>query len=296
MKLSLIVSTSRQRTISKRLLFEGKSLFSTEKVMMELLPAEVDCGIIFDVNGTEIPALSDFLKTTELHTTTLSKDGVEVLMIEHLMAAIYGLGIDNLQINLKTSVIPAKDASSEAFAHAFTQAGIIEQGSFRKVIKIEETLLFEQPEFEGRKATLNPNNTGLKIRLTAPFPEPIGTYTVEYSEELDNFTKTVAWARTFLRSSLDLEDLTKWNGIRSVYKALPEDPRQSPVITFTDSDFLTPLKQRNEPATHKLLDTIGDLALVGYRIQGSFNIDVPGHKFTHFIAKGLRRLLSIANT
>lgn len=295
MPISLTKSNSNQRTISKGFKFEGQSLFSTQPISMELVPAKEDTGIVFDVNGVEIPALADFLKTTELHTTTLSKNGVDVMMVEHLMAALYGMGIDNIRINLKSGVIPAKDASAESFAMALKTAGIIEQESARNVISVNEKIFFEQPEFKGRKATLSPSDSVFSINLTAPFPKPIGTYTVEYSENPDSFLNNVAWARTFLRSSLNLQNLAKWEGIRSVYKALPEDPKSSPVITFTDNEFLTPLKQVNEPATHKLLDTIGDLALVGYRIQGHFDIEVPGHKFTHLIAKELRRLLANIN-
>ncbi|HRI05698.1 MAG TPA: UDP-3-O-acyl-N-acetylglucosamine deacetylase [Candidatus Dojkabacteria bacterium] len=291
MKLSLKESNKSQRTIAKEITFEGQSLFSSTKISMQLLPAEVNTGIVFNVNGTKIPALSDYLNFTELHTTSLTKDDAEVLMVEHLLAAIWGMGIDNIEIKLDQKIIPAQDGSAEPFAQALKEAGITVQGAKRTVVEIHENLYFEQPEFEGRKATLSSNSNGLSIELTAPYPAPINTYTVNYSEN-DDFEKKVSWARTFLRSPLDPTDLTKWNGIRSVYKALPEDPRQSPVITFTESKFLTPLKAENEPAMHKMLDTIGDLALVGYRINGHFKIDVPGHKFTHLIAKEIRSQLN----
>lgn len=290
MKIELVQGSKKQHTISKEFTFEGQSLFSTSNISMKLLPSAVNTGIVFNVNGSKIPALSDNLKFTELHTTSLAKDGVEVMMIEHLMAAIYGLGIDNIEIQLEGKVIPAKDGSAASFTKALKEAGIVEQEELRTVIKINEGLNFEQPEFEGRKATLKPSED-LTIELTAPFPAPIGTHTVKYNES-DDFEKNVSWARTFLRSPLDLSDMSKWNGIRTVYKALPENPRQSPVITFTDTEFLTPLIAENEPATHKLLDTLGDLALVGYRIHGAFKIGVPGHKFTHLIAKEIRSILT----
>jgi hypothetical protein len=94
--------------------------------------------------------------------------------------------------------------------------------------------------------------------------------------------------KNIFKISFRFNDLSKWNGIRTVYKALPEDPKDSPIITFTKDKFLTPLKAENEPATHKLVDTLGDLALVGYRIYGDMEIYVPGHKFTHKIAKEIR--------
>ncbi|MFA5633830.1 MAG: UDP-3-O-acyl-N-acetylglucosamine deacetylase [Candidatus Dojkabacteria bacterium] len=290
MKIELLQDTKKQRTISTSVVFEGQSLFSTDTISMTLHPSEENTGIFFNINGNKIPCNSDYLNSTELHTTSLIKDGTTVLMIEHLMAAVYGLGIDNLEIKMSCNVVPAQDASSESFANTLIKAGIVEQDAFRTVINVLEPLHFEQPEFTGRKAQLNPSKDGFILKVTAPFPKPIGTHTVTFSED-DDFKKKVSWARTFLRSSLDLKDLTKWDGIRTVYRALPEDPKESPIITFTDKKFLTPLKKDNEPATHKLLDTLGDLTLVGYRIRGMLDINMPGHKFTHQIAREIRSMI-----
>jgi len=288
----IIESNKKQKTIKKKTIFNGQSLFSPKYISMELLPADEDYGIKFNINREIIPATSDYLNTVELHTTSLSNGKETVIMVEHLLAAIYGLGIDNIEIKMNQSIVPAQDGSSLPYATALENAGIVEQNKYRNVIMVDEVIEFEQPEFEGRKAYLKPLNNSFRLTVTAPFEEPIGTYTVQFKEG-DDFTKNISWARTFLRSPLDLNDLSKWNGIRTVYKALPENPKDSPIITFTKDKFLTPLKKRNEPATHKLLDTLGDLALVGYRIYGDLEIYVPGHKFTHYIAKEIRKYMQL---
>lgn len=290
MKLSLKKTVILQKTITDKLTFKGYSLFSSPQISMQLLPAKINTGIIFNVNGTKIPALVDFLNPIELHTTSLMKGKTKVVMIEHLLSAIYGLGIDNLEIKLDQEVIPAQDGSAQPFVQAIKKVGIKEQNGYRTVIDVKQKGNFSQSEFKGRKATLSPNSNGLVIELTAPFPAPINTYTVKYSEG-DDFEKNISWARTFLRSPLDLNNQTKWEDIRTVYRALPKNPTKSPIITFTENEFLTPLKAENEPAVHKMLDTIGDLTLVGYRINGYLKINVPGHKFTHKIAKEIRDTL-----
>jgi UDP-3-O-[3-hydroxymyristoyl] N-acetylglucosamine deacetylase len=294
MQLNLTISNQKQRTISKQFTFEGQSLFSTETISMEILPASVNSGIYLNINGKIIPAVADYLNSTELHTTSLAKDGESVLMIEHLSAAIYGLGIDNLEIRIRGNIVPAQDGSAGPFAEALTSTGIVEQEEYRKVVEVTEPIHFKQPEFEGRNAVLKPLKNSFKLTVNATFPDPIGTHIVTFKDG-DSFIDDVSWARTFLRSPLDLNDLRKWNDIRTVYKALPEDPRESPIITFTENEFLTPLKREDEPAVHKLLDTLGDLVLVGYRIHGDLNINIPGHKFTHQIAKEIRRIITFPN-
>lgn len=292
MKLKLKQSEERQRTIKNKFTFRGFSLFSGEDVKMTCESAIEDSGIEFCHKDVCIPALADYVKLMDVHTTALTKDGVDILTIEHLMAAIWGLGIDNLKITLSDSVVPAQDGSAEGFTKAFLKAGIIEQTNFRKIIEVDEPFTILQPEFENRFARFEKSDK-LIIEASAPFSAPIGEHTINFEENPESFTKDISFARTFLRSPIDLNDLTKWNGIRSVFKALPEDPRKSPVVTFTADEFLTPLKKEDEPARHKTLDLIGDLALIGYRIHAKMTINEPGHKFTHLIVQEIRNALNL---
>jgi UDP-3-O-[3-hydroxymyristoyl] N-acetylglucosamine deacetylase len=289
MNLKLKRVGDKQRRIKKNLEFKGFSLLSGEDALMVCKPAPANSGINFIVKGKKVPALIDYIQPAEVHTTILSKNGVKVVTVEHLMAAIWGLGIDNLNIELDSEVVPAQDGSAEAFTKALLEVGVIEQGEGRQVIVFEGETEFRQPEFENRLAKFEPHDGGLKIVSTAPWPGPIGKHTIEFEDKQQSFAKDISWARTFLRSPIDLDNLAKWNGIRSVFKALPEDPHKSPIITFTETEFLTPLKKEDEPARHKVLDFIGDLALVGYRIYGKCTINEPGHRFTHQIAQEIRK-------
>ena len=87
--IKVLKSKQKQKTIKKKIVFRGQSLFSTENISMELLPADEDFGIRFNINEEIIPATSDYLNTVELHTTSLSNGKVSVMMVEHLLAAIY---------------------------------------------------------------------------------------------------------------------------------------------------------------------------------------------------------------
>ena len=292
MKLKLIQAKEKQRTIKSGFTFKGFSLFSGQDVEMVCQPANEDMGIIFRYKGQDIPAVAENVKLMDVHTTALTKNGVDVVTIEHLMAAIWGLGIDNIRLTLSDSVVPARDGSAEAFTKAFQKNGVIEQSKQRKVIQVKKEFTILQPEYENRSAKFELSNN-LGIDSSAPFPFPIGEHTVSFDGNPDTFVKEFSWARTFLRSPIELDDLAKWNGIRSVFKALPEDPRKSPIITFTEKEFLTKLKKEDEPARHKMLDLIGDLALVGYRINTRLIINEPGHKFTHLIASEIRNALNL---
>lgn len=292
MKLKIQQSEEKQKTVGRKFDFKGFSLFSGEDVSMTCEPGVEDSGIVFCYKDVCIPALSENVKLMDVHTTALTKDGVDILTIEHLMAAIWGLGIDNIKIRLSDGVVPAQDGSAESFVKALLEAGIVQQEKMREVITFEENAVVTQPEFVNRFAKFEPHDS-LIIESTAPFAMPIGEHTVSFVDDQKLFIDEVCWARTFLRSPIDLNDLTKWNGIRSVFKALPEDPKKSPVVTFTEKEFLTPLKRDDEPARHKLLDLIGDLGLIGYRIHAKLTINEPGHKFTHLIAQEIRNSIKL---
>jgi len=287
MNLILTNSIEKQKTIKKKFVFNGISLFSGKKISMTCEPCPENTGIIFYYNNVSIPAVAENIKTMDIHTTALSKNGVDILSIEHLMSAVWGLGIDNLKIILNSNVVPAKDGSAKPYIKAFLKVGIVNQKKFRRILIFEKPEIFTQPEFANRFAKFQPNDN-LEIKCSVPFPKPIGKHIIIYSDNSKEFIDDISWARTFLRSSIDLNDLTKWNSIRSIFKALPKDPHKSPIITFTEKEFLTPLKKIDEPARHKLLDLIGDLALIGYRIHTKISINEPGHKFTHLIAKKIR--------
>jgi UDP-3-O-[3-hydroxymyristoyl] N-acetylglucosamine deacetylase/3-hydroxyacyl-[acyl-carrier-protein] dehydratase len=280
---------NKQKTIKQKISFRGLSLITDKSCQMTLHPAKKNSGIKFYFKEKYLPALAENIASTNEHTTILSNENYKIIMVEHLMAAIWGMGVDNLIIELNSNFVPARDASSQAYVELLEKAKIIEQNKKRKIIEIKEEIVFKQPQFKNRFAKFKPGNTELIIKSTAPWPDPIGKHTINYKSNPSKFEEEISWARTFLRSPLDLNNLSKWENIRKRYKALPKDPKNSPIITFDNNGFLTPLKEKNEPARHKVLDLIGDLALVGYRIYGKCIINEPGHSFTHKIAKEIRK-------
>jgi len=295
MKIDLAESLDRQRTIGKTILFKGMSLLTGKASSITFKPAKENSGISFSYNENVLPALIEYLEPTPIHTTALKKNDVRVFAIEHLLAAVWGLGIDNLIIELSSNAIPAQDASSAGFVNALKQAKVIQQNKRRKIIIIQDQIIIRQPKYKNRVAKLEPSNRGFEIDAVVPWSKPIGSHTVKYRDSPENFEKEISWARTFLRSPIDLENLALWERVRSIYRALPKDPKDSPIIVFTEEKFVTPIKKSDEPARHKVLDLFGDLALIGYRINGKLTITEPGHKFTHKIAKAIRKSINKKN-
>ena len=138
MKLKLIKSGEKQRTIKSSFRFKGISLFSGENVSMLCEPGGENTGINFNYKGVCIPALIENIKPMEIHTTALSSQGVDISTIEHFMAAVWGLGIDNLKVTLSHNIIPAQDGSAERFVKAFLKIGSIDQKENRKVIEFHD--------------------------------------------------------------------------------------------------------------------------------------------------------------
>ena len=120
---------------------------------------------------------------------------------------------------------------------------------------------------------------GLAIDVKIDFPDPIGKMHAEYRSEKTDYLKEISWARSFVASPLDGNG-DKWERIRQIFPILPEDPTESPLITYDKDGYLTPLREPDELAYHKLLDFLGDISLLGCRLSGKIEVHKPGHRFT----------------
>jgi len=127
----------------------------------------------------------------------------------------------------------------------------------------------------------------LSISATSVFNNIIGTQSFAHTWSPENYIKDISWARSFLNSPIESNGGEVWDRIRKGLRLLPEDPRQSPVITYTKTESLTPLKDDNEPARHKVLDFYGDISLIGLRIKAGITIYKPGHNFTREIVAAI---------
>ena len=304
----------KQRTIAKPVELEGVGLHTGEKSRVRFLPAPENTWYVFrrvDIDGKpEIEALVENAKDELVRGTVLEKDGVEVSTVEHLLAALYGMEIDNCIIELEGPEPPVLDGSAKPFADAILEAGITEQNAPREYLVIDEVIQFSQPE---RKTDIHiiPFD-GFRITLMVDYANPaLGTqYTTLESLEKEFYTE-FAGARTFCFLSEVVELRQKGlikggnldNAIVIVDKEFtPEDEkflRENFDIPPDRKIFAgktgilndTPLRFYNEPVRHKVVDLLGDLALLGAFVKGHIIGARSGHSANVALVKLLRKKL-----
>lgn len=272
----------RQRTLRNSIKATGVGLHSGDKVYLTLRPAPVDTGIVFlrtDVNPmVEIPAQA--LKVTDTTmSTTVENNGAKVSTIEHLMAALAGLGIDNAYIELSAPEVPIMDGSAGPFVFLIQSAGIEEQTAAKKFIRIKRKVTVK----EGDKVASFMPFDGFKVSFTIDFDHPVfrsrsQKASVDFSST--SFVREVSRARTFgfLR---DIEYL------RSRNLALGGSVENA--IVIDDFKILNDdgLRYEDEFVRHKILDAIGDLYLAGHGIIGEFEGYKSGHALNNQLVRAL---------
>jgi UDP-3-O-[3-hydroxymyristoyl] N-acetylglucosamine deacetylase len=283
-----IIEESYQTTIKNPCLIEGISFFSNKKCKAEILPANANSGLVFQYKDVKIEANFQNIDSQEKeHTTTLVKNGIKIKSTEHILASLWGLGIDNALIVLSDPSIPLRDASSEYYTDNLKKAGLQNLKAKRKEIAFSIEHKFTE-EGDDRYAIFYPSNN-LTIRSTILFNNLINEQVFSFEANAKNFQKEIAWARSFLRSPIN--DKAAWEEIRKKLNFLPPDPKKSPIIVFDDKNYLTPLKKADEPARHKILDFIGDISLLGIRIRAKIELFKPGHRFNRHIVTELANVL-----
>lgn len=266
----------RQRTLKTAIRATGVGLHSGEKVYMTLRPAAENAGITFrrvDLeHPVDIPADPRLVGETMLGTT-LVKDNVKVATIEHLMSAIAGLGIDNLNIDLSAPEVPIMDGSAGPFVFLLQSAGIEEQNAAKKFIRIKKKIRVEDGD---KWAELVPFN-GFKVTFEVYFNHPVFNKlnqraTIDFSST--SFLKEVSRARTFcfLR---DVEALRERN--------LTLGGSMDNAIVLDDYRILNEdgLRYSNEFVIHKILDVIGDAYLLGHGLIGELRAYKSGHELNN---------------
>lgn len=280
-------SQDPQQTLVKPVKIDGKSLYKGGDCFVTINPAIEDTGLVFEIGGVQIPARFEFMKTgIDGYTTILKKGNLEIRTVEHLLSALWGSGIDNAYIKLETDQIPIIDASAETYSQTIQKSGVKKQRENRKYIVFDKEARFQLSSERDRYATFKPVDK-LSISATSVFNNIIGTQSFAHTWSPKNYIKDISWARSFLNSPIESNGGEVWEKIRKGLRLLPEDPRQSPVITFTETEYLTPLKAENEPVRHKLLDFYGDISLIGMRIKADIIIYKPGHNFTREIVAAI---------
>lgn len=264
---------STQTTLRASVTTTGVGLHSGRPVRMTMRPAAANTGIVFhrtDIGGRagDVPARFDNVHSTKLSTCMRNEAGTEVCTVEHVMAALYGLGVDNLVVELDGKEAPIKDGSSLAFVDMILKAGILDLGVARKALKIRRTVKVA----EGNKSAALLPHAGFRVRCEIDFDaEAISRQVKDVELSVPGvFATQVADARTFVRKA-DIEMLKK-NGLAlggSLDNAVVVD---GSVILNPDG-----LRTADEFVRHKALDVVGDLSLAGYPILGRFDGVRMGH-------------------
>lgn len=301
--------SKKQKTIQKDITLSGVGLHTGNIVSMTLKPAPINHGFAFsrvDLEGVPtIEAKAEYVVTTQ-RGTNLEKNGVKIQTSEHVLAAAVGLDIDNLLIEIDASEPPIMDGSSKFFIEAIEQAGIKEQEAYIEEYVVKEIISYKD-DITGSEIILMPADE-YQITTMVDFGTKIlGTQNATLYK-ISDFKEEIASARTFSflhEIEMLLEnDLIKGgdlnNAIVYVDKELSKSTMQKLKTAFKKDnisvkpngilDNLT-LHWANEAARHKLLDVIGDLALVGTRIKGKVIANKPGHLINTQFAKKLAKII-----
>ncbi len=236
---------------------------------MTLKPAPENTGYVFvrtDLDDFEIPASVEYISHCS-YATTLLRKGVVLSTCEHLLAALRGSGVDNCFIELDNMEIPIMDGSSENFVELIEKAGVSEQKSQRHSLKIKKKVEFIDGD---RKLSVEPSDR-YEIECLIDFPHPfINSQTFHFEMINGSFGREIASARTF-GFTREIEMLRKAN--------LAQGGSLENAIVLTEDGMLNehPLRFKDEFVRHKILDIIGDFALLGMPILGKITAQKSGH-------------------
>ena len=268
------MSYLNQKTIKKNVSFSGVALHSGLNVNLIIKPAEPNFGIVFKrvdlkTNNLVYPSFMN-VSNTSLNTTVENEFGVKVSTIEHLMGALFGLGIDNALIEIDNEEVPILDGSAKNFIEKFISAGIKISDAPIKVIKINNEITFKDGE---RFISIKPSALSLDIDFELKYKnEIIGNQRNKVKVYEDDLSD-VYNSRTYCLYE-DIE-LIKQNGLAKGGSLLN-------AIVVKQNEILNPEGLRNDKefVNHKILDCIGDLYTSGYRIVASIKCSQGGHYLT----------------
>ncbi|SHO56710.1 UDP-3-O-acyl-N-acetylglucosamine deacetylase [Vibrio quintilis] len=273
----------RQRTLKEIVKTTGVGLHSGRKVTLTLRPAAVNTGIIYrrtDLNPpVDFPARPENVRDTMLCTALVNDDGVRISTVEHLTAALAGMGIDNIIVEVDAPEIPIMDGSASPFVFLLQQAGIEIQNSPKKFIRIKKPVRFEDGD---KWAELVPYH-GFRMDFEIDFNHPAIESTeqhLRFDFSSQSFVKDISRARTF-GFMHDIEYLQS--------QKLCLGGGFDCAIVLDDYRILNKdgLRFSNEFVTHKVLDAIGDLYMCGHALIGEFRAYKSGHQLNNQLLRAL---------
>ena len=273
---------ARQTTLASEISLTGTGVHSGAPVSITLCPADGDAGIRFllsngDADGTEIAADPRSVTGVTLCTVLGDGNGASIATVEHLLAALSGLGVDNALIEIDSSEVPIMDGSASRFVEAIDEAGLTELEAPRRFLKVLKRIAVEDA---GAFGELTPNN-GFHIDVEIDFNSPlIGSQRIEIDVNPGSFRRELSRARTF-GFMKDVERL--WAAGLALGASLEN------TVAIGDDRVINRegLRFTDEFVRHKALDAVGDLALAGAPILGSFRSYRGGHRLNALVLKAL---------
>ncbi|MDO4497084.1 MAG: bifunctional UDP-3-O-[3-hydroxymyristoyl] N-acetylglucosamine deacetylase/3-hydroxyacyl-ACP dehydratase [Bacteroidales bacterium] len=299
--------SQKQQTLAAPFTLTGKGLHTGLNIEVTFAPAEPNTGYTIqriDLEGQPIiEAIADNVAATN-RGTVVKKGDIQVSTIEHAMAALYCAGIDNCDIQVNAPEFPILDGSAMPYVEAIQKAGIVEQEAKREVFRI--TKKYEVVDEEnGVKLEIFPDDH-FSVTTFVDYPSPVLNNQYAVLNDVADFKQEVAAARTFVFVR-EIQPLLAMNLIKGgdldnamvIYDQKVEQAELDKMAaaigaeapSANDLGYIQkrPLQWDNEPARHKLLDVIGDLALIGKFIQGRVIVTRPGHGMNNKLARAVRK-------
>jgi len=269
------MSVLNQKTINKNISFKGIGLHSGLEVNLVIKPAEPNTGIVFkrvDLKENNIIIPNLFNVSSAFFCTTISNEsGVSISTIEHLMAALYGVGVDNALVEIDNKEVPILDGSAKLFIDAISNVGIKRSDAPIKVIKIEKKVEFN----DGKKTiSIEPSKISLDIDFELKYENDLIGTQRNVVKVFESDLTDIYNSRTFCL----FEDVEKLKNL-----GLAKGGSLDNAVVIKDNKILNEegLRNKKEFVNHKILDCMGDLYLAGYKIIGKIVCSQGGHKLTN---------------
>jgi UDP-3-O-[3-hydroxymyristoyl] N-acetylglucosamine deacetylase len=253
-----------QATLREPLHFEGIGLHTGARATVEVRPAPADDGIAFIIGTTRVPATIEHVLDTS-RATVMGVGESSVSTTEHLLSALFAMGVSNAEILVDGPEIPALDGSAAEFVEGIADAGLVMQAQARRVVELDCPIWLRAGD---RMLAAFPSDT-FRVRFLADFPDPIGTQYFDGEIDPEHYRTEVAGARTFAYlheiEALWARGLGRGGSLENALIFAPEGPMQE-------------LRWPNEAVRHKVLDLIGDFALLGAWPQFEIVAIKSGHE------------------
>mgnify|MGYP001441340978 CR=1 FL=1 len=275
------MSILNQKTINKKITLKGIGLHSGNLVELNLIPSAPNTGITFKridlkKNNIVVPVYSNVVDTT-LCTTLRNEYGVKVSTVEHLMGALYGLGIDNLTVEINSQELPILDGSAKVFVEKILNVGIKSSSSPIKLIKINKKITYTEGS---KKISLDKSKVASEIDFEINYKNNVIDIQRNKINIFNDDLREIFESRTFCLYE-DVEKLKK--------AGFAQGGSLENAVVVGQKNILNPdgLRNKKEFVNHKILDCMGDLYLSGYRIVGNLTTSQGGHGLTNKILREL---------